>query len=216
MAIAAWRAIVMPTSLPCAQLFTVRELNTGVRLRQAVRLLASGASLVCLAQLRPLHICVGCHPVVSVVCLVKHRAVETTVMKGMGSYGLSGPTRKTEEASQTISEIARELKRAASELYFADPRMRLTETIRETTRPAGFRSSGTQVVTLAHLSFTNCDISIAISGRWVTFAGADRTPERLGKGGGFAAIAASVPNCREGRAPNTISVVGDVPERPLF
>ena len=126
-------------------------------------------------------------------------------MKGMGSYGLSGPTRKTEEASQTISEIARELKKAASELYFADLRMRLTETIRETTRPAGFRSSGTRVVTLAHLSFTNCDISIAIPGRWVTFAGADRTPERLGKGGGFAAIAASVLNCREGRAPNTIT-----------
>ncbi len=95
-------------------------------------------------------------------------------MKGTGSYGLSGPTRKTEEASQTISEIAEELKNAASKLYFAGRGIRLTETLGDTTQPAGSRSSGTRVVTLAHLSFTNCDISIAIRGRWVTFAGAKR------------------------------------------
>jgi hypothetical protein len=70
------------------------------------------------------------------------------MMKGIGSYRLSGLTRNTEAASQTISEIAEELKKAASELYFAERRIRLTETIGDTTRPPGSRAYETQVLTL--------------------------------------------------------------------
>ena len=91
--------------------------------------------------------------------------------KGMGSNGLSGLTRKTEEASQTISEIAEELKKAASELYFAERRMRLTETVGDTTRPGGSRPYETQLVTLICMSFANCDTSIAIAGCGVTLEG---------------------------------------------
>jgi hypothetical protein len=74
-------------------------------------------------------------------------------MKNMGSDCFRERTRRTEEAT-LITEIAEELKKAASELYFAER-----------------RTPGTRVVTLAHLSFTNCDISIAIPGRGVTFGG---------------------------------------------
>ena len=55
------------------------------------------------------------------------------MLKGMGSISLSEQTRKTEESSQTISEIAEQLKEAASDLYFAERRIRLAETIENTT-----------------------------------------------------------------------------------
>jgi hypothetical protein len=77
---------------------------------------------------------------------------ETNAMKTMGSDRFSGRTRRTEAA--IITEIAEELKKAASELYFAERSM-----------------PSTRVVTLAHLSFINCDIFIAIPGRGVTFEG---------------------------------------------
>jgi hypothetical protein len=92
-------------------------------------------------------------------------------MKGMGSDRLSGLTRKTEEATLTIPEVAEEQKEATSELYFVECRMQLTEAVGDTTRPVASRRFGTRVVTLVYLSFTNCDISIAIPGGGVTLEG---------------------------------------------
>lgn len=74
-------------------------------------------------------------------------------MKTMGSDCFSEHKRRTDEEI-LIAEIANELKKAASELYFAEHKM-----------------PRSQVVTLAHLSLQNCNISIAIPGRGVAFEG---------------------------------------------
>ena len=109
-----------------------------------------------------LNICVNCRPILSVVWLPKGGIAETTLMNRIGSYGFSSPTRKTMGASQAeISQIAEDLKKAASELYFGQRRMQLTETIGDTIRPACPRSFGAPLVTLIYMSSTNCDISIA-------------------------------------------------------
>jgi hypothetical protein len=92
-------------------------------------------------------------------------------MKGMGSDRLSGLTRKTEEATLTISEVSEGQKNATSQLYFVECRMQLTETVGDTTRRVASSRFGTRVVTLIYMSFTNCDISIAIPGGGVTLEG---------------------------------------------
>ena len=92
-------------------------------------------------------------------------------MKGMGGDRLSALTRKTQEASLTISDVSKEQKKATSELYLVQCKMQLIETVGDTTRPVASRRFGTRVVTLIYLSFTNCDISIAIPGGGVTLEG---------------------------------------------
>jgi hypothetical protein len=89
----------------------------------------------------------------------------------MWGNGLSGPTRKTDEASQTVSEIAAELKKAASELYFAECSTQPVETVDDTARLDAARRFGTREVTLCQLAFTYCDIWIAIPGRGVSLEG---------------------------------------------
>jgi hypothetical protein len=79
--------------------------------------------------------------------------------------------RKTDKATVAISEAPKKQKRTASELYFVECRTQLIETVRETTRPIASRQSGTREVTLIYLSFTNCDISIALLGGGVTLEG---------------------------------------------
>ena len=91
--------------------------------------------------------------------------------KGMGSNGFSGLTRKTEEASQTISEIAEELKKAGSELYFVECTTQPIETVADTTRLDAERRFGTREVTLCQLSFTYCDIWIAMPDGGVSIEG---------------------------------------------
>jgi hypothetical protein len=93
------------------------------------------------------------------------------VRKGIGSNGLLGLTRKTEEASQTISEIAEELKKAGSELYFVERTTQPIETVANTTRLAAARRFGTREVTLCQLSFTYCDIWIAMPDGGVSLQG---------------------------------------------
>ena len=95
----------------------------------------------------------------------------------MGSAGLSGPARKTE--AQTISEIAAGLKKAASDLYFAECTTQPIETVADTTRLDAARRFGTREVTLCQLSFTYCDIWIAIPGGGVSLEGGkSNTPLR--------------------------------------
>ncbi|HTZ65854.1 MAG TPA: hypothetical protein VMB83_00025 [Roseiarcus sp.] len=98
------------------------------------------------------NIFVSCHLIGSVVVFRNTKeTAETTTMRTVGSGRFSARTiRKTEEAA-LISEIAEELKKAASELYFAERAKR--------------------IVTLAHLAFANCDISIAMPGRGVIING---------------------------------------------
>jgi hypothetical protein len=74
-----------------------------------------------------------------------------TAMKTAGSDRLPGRISRTEEL-ELITEIAAELKKAASELYFA---------------PSGMPN--TRVETHVHLSFSHCDIFMAIPGSGVTF-----------------------------------------------
>jgi hypothetical protein len=92
-------------------------------------------------------------------------------MKGMGSDLLSGLTRKTKEETPTISKVSEEQKKATSELYLVECKTQLIETVGDRTRPVASRRFGTRVVTLIYLSFTNCDISIAIPGGGVTLEG---------------------------------------------
>ena len=89
----------------------------------------------------------------------------------MGSNGLSGPTRKTEEASQTISEIAEELNKAASQLHFVECTTQPIEAIDDTPGLDAARRFGTREVTLCQLSFTYCDIWIAMPGGGVALEG---------------------------------------------
>jgi hypothetical protein len=89
----------------------------------------------------------------------------------MGSNGLPGPTRKTEEASQTISEIAEELKKAASQLHFVVCTTQPIETVADTTRLDAATRFGTREITLCQLSFTHCDIWIAMPGGEVALEG---------------------------------------------
>ena len=93
------------------------------------------------------------------------------MQKGMGSSGLSGLTRKTEEASQTISEIAEQLKKACSELYFVECTTQPIETVADTTRLDAVRRFGAREVTLCQLSFTCCDIWIAMPDSGVSLEG---------------------------------------------
>ena len=82
-------------------------------------------------------------------------------MKTMGSDGFAGQTRGTEEAT-LITQIAQELTRVGSELYFSER-----------------KEPSNQDVTLAHLSFTNYDIFIAIPNRGVTFVSMGVAYKRL-------------------------------------
>jgi hypothetical protein len=77
---------------------------------------------------------------------------------------LSGLTPETGEAALRSSEVLTEHKRATSELYFVECRR---QTI-DTTDPRRFE---TREVTLIYLSFTNCDISIALPSCGVTLEG---------------------------------------------
>jgi hypothetical protein len=74
------------------------------------------------------------------------------VMRTLGIDRFSGRTKKVEEP-QLITEIAEELKKAASDLYFAR------------------KMSRARMMTVAHLSFQPCDIFIAIAGCGVAFEG---------------------------------------------
>jgi hypothetical protein len=98
------------------------------------------------------------------------RTAETTVRNEIRISGLSGLTRETEERAQTISEIAAELKKAASELYFAECTTQPIETVADIALDAA-RRFGTREVTLCQLSFTYCDIWIAMPGGEVTLEG---------------------------------------------
>jgi hypothetical protein len=94
-----------------------------------------------------------------------------TVMKKIGSDYFAGLTPKAEEKTITISEWSSEQKTATSELYFVECRMQLIETAGDRTPPFASRGFGTRVVTLIHLSFTSCDISIALPGGGLTLEG---------------------------------------------
>src|SRR6516164_7166840 len=94
-----------------------------------------------------------------------------TVVKRIVSDPLSGLTGKAEEATPTISEVSGERKKATSDLYFVECRTQLIETAGDTTRSVASRQSRTREVTLIYLSFTNCDISIALLGGGVTLEG---------------------------------------------
>jgi hypothetical protein len=74
-----------------------------------------------------------------------------TAMNTAGIDRCSGQLSRTAE-SELIIEIAEELKKTAAELYFARREM-----------------PNTRVETRFHLSFSQCDIFIAIPGRGVTF-----------------------------------------------
>ena len=84
-------------------------------------------------------------------------------MKTMGSDGFAAQTRGTEEAT-LITQIAEELIRAGSDLY------------------SDRKVPSNQDVTLAHLSFTNYDIFIAIPNRGVTFVSMGVAYKRLDVG----------------------------------
>jgi hypothetical protein len=78
--------------------------------------------------------------------------VETMAMRTLGIDRFSGRTKKAEE-SQLISEIAEELKKTASDLYFAH------------------KMSRARMVAAVHLSFQPCDIFIVIPVCGVAFDG---------------------------------------------
>src|SRR6202020_2779188 len=79
----------------------------------------------------------------------------------------------------TISEIAEELKKAGSELYFVECTTQPIETFADTTRLDAVRRFGTREVTLCQLSFTCCDIWIAMPDSGVSLEdGKPNVPQR--------------------------------------
>jgi hypothetical protein len=92
---------------------------------------------------------------------------------GIVSDQCSWLTWKPEETIQTISEAYRsaEQKRATSDLYFVSCRTQLIETVADKSRPLASKQFGKQEVTLVQLSFTNCEIWIALAGGGVTIEG---------------------------------------------
>ena len=87
--------------------------------------------------------------------------------------GVSGQFLKPEpgikEGVQPI--LAGHRKRLGSELYFVECSTKCIETNSEATGLATQNRLGTKEVMLVQLSFTSCDIWIALRGRGVTFEG---------------------------------------------
>ena len=88
-----------------------------------------------------------------------------------------GVIEKAKEKTITFSEAYRsgEQKKATSQLYFVECTTQLIETAGDRTRPVAAKRFGTREVALFQLSFTNCDIWIALPGGGVTLEGANRS-----------------------------------------
>jgi hypothetical protein len=66
---------------------------------------------------------------------------------------------------------SREQRKPTSRLYFVQCTTQLIETLTDTTGTVAARQFGKREVTLVHLSFTSCDIWIAMPGGGVTLEG---------------------------------------------
>jgi hypothetical protein len=77
-------------------------------------------------------------------------------------------TRKIKETTVAISELSGAQKGIASKLYFVDCRTQLIRAVGDTTQPAALGRFATREVTQIFLSFTSCDIFIALPGGGVT------------------------------------------------
>jgi hypothetical protein len=89
----------------------------------------------------------------------------------MGSDHLAKRESVRGEERLTILKIARDMKQAASELYFANRRKRSAETTQNTFPTTISGLSFPRDITTVHLSFAACNILIAIPGSAVTFQG---------------------------------------------